>query len=244
MRDAPVRLTARSVVLSLLLGAHPGTATSAELLRMTEVFGIKETALRVALTRLVAAGDLIRSDGGHRLSDRLLERQRRQDEALNPRIRDWGQDWLTVVITQTGNDARTRAALRSELSKRRFAELREGIWMRPDNVDVELGADLAGCTRLLTARDRQPSELAAALWDLHGWAQTGHELLDAMADAADVPARFVVAASMVRHLLCDPVLPPELLPPDWPGPQIRTRYAEFVDELAARRDICDVDQRS
>jgi phenylacetic acid degradation operon negative regulatory protein len=46
----------------------------------------------------------------------------------------------------------------------------------------------------------------------------------------------MVAAAMVRHLRRDPVLPAELLPPNWPGERIRSRYAEFVDEVAARRD--------
>lgn len=230
------RMTARSVVLSLLLGAHPASATPAELLRLTAGIGIKETAMRVALTRMVAAGDLIRSADGYRLSERLLDRQRRQDEALSPRMRRWGGDWLTVVVTSIGSDARTRAGLRAGLSERRFAELREGIWMRPDNIDVELGADLGAHTRLLTARDESPVELAATLWDLTGWAEAGHGLLDAMADAVDVPGRFAVAAAMVRHLRSDPVLPPELLPPNWPGEWIRKRYAEFADEMASRRD--------
>jgi phenylacetic acid degradation operon negative regulatory protein len=236
MAEAPVRMTARSVVLSVLLGAHPASATSAELLILTAGFGIKETAMRVALTRLVAAGDLVRSAAGYGLSDRLLERQRRQDEALNPRVRQWDGDWLAVVITSIGCDARTRAALRSGLSERRFAELREGIWMRPDNIDVDLGEGLGAHTRLLTARDEQPGELAGTLWDLAGWAAAGDELLTEMAAAPDVPARFMVAAAMVRHLRRDPVLPAELLPPNWPGERIRSRYAEFVDEVAARRD--------
>lgn len=239
MPRQPVRLTARSVVLSLLLGAHPASATSAELLRLTADFGIKETTMRVALTRLVAAGDLIRSVDGYGLSDRLLERQRRQDEALNPHTRPWRGEWSTVVITSIGCDARTRAALRSGLSDRRLAELREGIWMRPDNIDVDLGADLGSHTRLLTARDDHPAELAGKLWDLTGWADAGHELLTEMADTPDVPGRFVVAAAMVRHLRCDPVLPPELLPSGWPGQRIRSAYAGFVDELSARRTAVD-----
>lgn len=236
MPDAPVRMTARSVVLSVLLGAHPASATSAELLNITAGFGIKETAMRVALTRLVAAGDLVRSAGGYGLSERLLERQRRQDEALNPQTRRWGGDWLAVVITSIGCDARTRAALRSRLTERRFGELREGIWMRPDNITVDLGAELTAHTRLLTARDEKPAELAGRLWDLAGWAATGNELLAEIAAAPDVPGRFIVAAAMVRHLRRDPVLPTELLPPDWPGDRIRSRYAEFVDEVAAQRD--------
>jgi len=236
MADPPVRMTARSVVLSVLLGAHPASATSAELLRLTAGFDIKETAMRVALTRLVAAGDLVRSAAGYGLSERLLARQRRQDEALNPLTRPWGGNWLAVVVTSIGCDARTRTALRSGLSERRFAELREGIWMRPNNIDVDLGADLGTRTRMLTARDQQPAELAGKLWDLTGWAHTGHQLLAQMADAPDVPGRFAIAAAMLRHLRRDPVLPPELLPPDWPGERIRSRYADFVDELTSRRD--------
>ncbi len=232
----PVRMTARSVVLSVLLGAHPASATAAELLRLTMGFGIKETALRVALTRLVAAGDLVRSVEGYGLSERLLERQRLQDAALNPQTKRWDGGWLAVVITSIGCDARTRAALRSGLVNRRFAELREGFWMRPDNIDVELGEELGRYTRLLTARDEKPADLAATLWDLAGWSQTGHELLAAMADAEDIPSRFIVAAAMVRHLRLDPVLPPELLPADWPGTRIRSGYAEFANELGARRD--------
>lgn len=230
-----MRMTARSVVLSVLLGAHPASATAAELLRLTNGFGIKETALRVALTRLVAAGDLVRSAEGYGLSERLLERQRQQDAALDPQTTDWHGDWLAVVITSVGCDARTRAGLRAGLSERRFAELREGFWMRPDNIAADLDG-LTQHTRLLTARDDNPAELAATLWDLTGWAQTGHELLAAMAEATDMPARFVVAAAMVRHLRRDPVLPTELLPAGWPGARIRSRYAEFADELASRRD--------
>ncbi len=52
-------MTARSVVLSVLLGAHPACATAGELVGLAADFGIKETALRVALTRMVGAGDLI-----------------------------------------------------------------------------------------------------------------------------------------------------------------------------------------
>ncbi|MUM35582.1 PaaX domain-containing protein, C- domain protein, partial [Mycobacterium sp. CBMA361] len=55
------RLTARSVVLSVLLGAHPAWASAAELVRLTSDFDIKEQTLRVALTRMVSGGDLVRS---------------------------------------------------------------------------------------------------------------------------------------------------------------------------------------
>ncbi len=233
---ALTRLTARSVVLSVLLGAHPAWASASELVRLTADFGIRKPTLRVALTRMVGAGDLVRSADGYRLSDRLLARQQRQDGALDPKLRRWGGTWTTLVITSVGIDARTRASLRMTLHDRRFAELREGVWMRPANLDLELTDDLRGRVRALRARDDDSAGLAAMLWDLPSWAQTGHRLLEDMSGAADVPARFVAAAGMVRHLLADPVLPTELLPDDWPGPALRLVYHDFAAELVARRD--------
>ena len=145
-------MTARSVVLSVLLGAHPAWASAAELVRLTADFDIREPTLRVALTRMVGAGDLVRSADGYRLSDRLLARQRRQDDALDPRSRRWDGTWTTLVITSVGVDARTRAALRTTLQDKRFGELREGVWMRPAN--LELGAE---CRRRRTsACDERP----------------------------------------------------------------------------------------
>ena len=229
-------LTARSVVLSVLLGAHPAWSTAAELLRLTADFGIREPTLRVALTRMVGAGDLVRSDDGYRLSDRLLARQRRQDDALNPATRDWNGDWITVVVTAVGTEARTRAALRTALQHNRFGELREGVWLRPDNIGVELPAVARGRVRVLRAHDDNPAELAGRLWDLPAWSKTGHHLLGRMDAANDIPARFTAAAAMVRQLLTDPVLPAGLLPADWPADRVRTAYAEFADLLASRRD--------
>ncbi|MBV8860654.1 MAG: PaaX domain-containing protein, C- domain protein [Mycobacterium sp.] len=230
------RMTARSVVLSVLLGAHPAWASAAELVRLTSDFGIKETALRVALTRMVSAGDLIRSADGYRLSDRLLARQRRQDDAMRPPLRPWRGYWTTLIVTSVGTDPRTRAALRITLHNERFGELREGVWMRPDNLELDLNADIRTRLRVMQARDEAPVELTGQLWDLSSWARTGHRLLAEMSAGTDVPAQFVVAAGIVRHLLTDPVLPAELLPPDWPGARLRLAYNNFAAELIERRD--------
>lgn len=231
-----MRLTARSVVLSVLLGAHPAWASAAELVLLTADFGIRESTLRVALTRMVGAGDLVRSADGYRLSDRLLARQRRQDSAIEPRERQWDGAWTTLLITSVGADARTRAELRNTLVHNRFGELREGAWLRPDNLEVVLPDDVLAKVRLLHSRDGDPADLAAQLWDLPAWAREGGRLLAEMAEATDVPGRFVVAAAIVRHLLTDPVLPAELLPARWPGERLRLAYRDFAAELVARRD--------
>jgi phenylacetic acid degradation operon negative regulatory protein len=230
------RMTARSVVLSVLLGAHPAWATASELIRLTADFEIKEPTVRVALTRMVSAGDLVRSEDGYRLSERLMARQRRQDDAINPALRRWNGTWKTLVITSVGTDARARAALRTALQDNRFGELREGVWLRPDNLDIVLPDEVLHRGRELSARDDDPADLAAQLWDLPRWARDGHALLDEMASTTDIPGQFVTAAAMVRHLLTDPVLPDELLPGDWPGAPLRRAYHTFAAELISRRD--------
>ena len=230
-------MTARSVVLSVLLGAHPAWASASELIRLTADFGIKESTLRVALTRMAGAGDLVRSADGYRLSDRLLARQRRQDDSMRPPMRKWSGEWLVAVVTTVGADARARAALRNRMYQNRFGELREGVWMRPANLESGIDTDVSSRVRVLTARDDAPGQLAGELWDLPAWANTGHRLLIEIDAASDVPSRFVIAAAMVRHLLTDPMLPDDLLPADWPGAQLRAAYQGFAAELARRRQV-------
>ena len=53
-------------------------------------------------------------------------------------------------------------------------------------------------------------------------------------------AVFTAAAALLRHLRTDPLLPAELLPPGWPGDELRTRYSAharsvqgLIRELAA-----------
>jgi len=56
-------LTARSVLLSTLLGYHPPELPVSALVRVAALFGIAEGTTRAALSRLVAAGDVAAADG-------------------------------------------------------------------------------------------------------------------------------------------------------------------------------------
>jgi phenylacetic acid degradation operon negative regulatory protein len=155
---------------------------------------------------------------------------------MRPQLRPWDGYWTTLIVTSVGTDPRTRAAVRTTLHNKRFGELREGVWMRPDNLEPDLDAELRARVRIVQARDDAPAELAGELWDLPSWARTGNRLLAEMSDATDIPGRFVVAAAIVRHLLTDPVLPAELLPGDWPGARLRAAYNDFAAELSEGRD--------
>ncbi|TWS21359.1 PaaX family transcriptional regulator [Tsukamurella asaccharolytica] len=227
-------VTARSAVLSLLLGAHPPELEGREIVAAMRLFGISESTTRAAMSRMVSAGDLVRDGGRYALSDRLARRQARTD---SPALVRWDGTWETAIVTTSGRSAGDRAELRAEMTRLRLAELREGVWMRPANLDRTLPASIREVTTRFTARpDDDPSDLARALWDLPEWARRGHALLDALADAGDDGrARFLTMVSVVRHLYCDPLLPDELRPPDWPAGELTARYADFRGWLAEMR---------
>lgn len=233
-RDLGLRpLTARSAVLSLLLGAHPPELPVRQLVRAAETFGVSDATLRVALTRMVADGDLRRANGTYRLSDRLLARQQRQDAALGMRTKPWRGRWEMVVVTASGRRAGDRAQLRDLLSQLRFGELREGVWLRPGNLRRTMPPMPDGLLAAFDARPAgDPRALARTLWDLDAWSSTGSALLGFFRDTrSDAGLRLAAAAAIVRHLLTDPLLPDELLPARWPGGELRSTYAAYQKEL-------------
>jgi phenylacetic acid degradation operon negative regulatory protein len=227
-------LSARSVVLSLLLGVHPAEMSAAALVRAGELFDVPETTLRAAVSRMVSAGDLVREGSTYTLSQRLLDRQRRQDEALRVDTVDWDGSWEQVVITSSGRSASDRAGLRSTLAALRLAELREGVWLRPANLARVLPAWSADLITTFAVTPREdPGLLSRRLWDVDGWAAHGRALLEEMAAPETARTALTLNATVVRHLLVDPALPDELLPADWPSAELRTAYDSYRSSLSA-----------
>lgn len=225
-------LTARSVVLSTLLGVHPPRLPARHLVRVGDLFGIAEGTVRVALSRMVASGDLVQTGGAYALTERLLDRQARQDESRLPPALPWDGTWEIAVITAERRPAADRAALRQAMSALRLAELREGAWLRPANL-ARPRPEIAvrQCTFLRGRPEEEPAELAAALWDLDAWTAKARALRTALSGATAIADRFTLAAAVLRHLLNDPLLPPELLPPGWPGGELRALYERFEKDF-------------
>lgn len=230
----PKPLSARSVVVSLLLGAHPEGMTARRLVAAGEHFGLPSATVRAALSRAVAAGDLRRAGSTHHLGERLLRRRERQE--LHASQVAWDGAWEVVVVVAGGRPSAERASLRAGLGELRLAELREGVWMRPDNLarPLPLAAEPGGDVQVLSARPTgDPAELAARLWDLDGWAQAAEDALALLAATTDPAERLAVAALLVRHLTADPLLPPALQPAGWPAARARAAYAAYEREIAA-----------
>lgn len=221
-------VTTRSALLTLLLAAEVPSLSARELVAASSVVGFAEPAVRVALSRMTAAGDVVRDpDGGYGLSSRLRERQRRQERATHPDLRTWDGSWELVVVTTAGRAAADRADLRAELAELRLGELREGVWTRPANLHLAWPDSVEEvCDRFVGAPVVDAAPLAARLWDLAAWADTARALLAATA-TEDPVLRFTACATSGRHLLADPVLPAALLPADWPGDELRANHVAY-----------------
>ena len=226
------RLTARSVILSVLLGAHPAQAPAAAIVRVSTELGLQESTVRAALTRMVSTGDLERDDATYRLAPRLLSRQRLQDNALAPALQPYDGEWRLAIVTTGADAAAERTLLRESLQAAKFGELREGVWGRPNNLST---TQLAAPHRLtcVTGRPDDPDGLATRLFRPADWADSATTLLTALGTADTMRDRLEVAAAVVRHILHDPILPTEFLPQPWPGADLRHAYRDFRTEFTA-----------
>ncbi|OWY61791.1 hypothetical protein B7486_61910, partial [cyanobacterium TDX16] len=155
--------------------------------------------------------------------------------------RTWDGAWTEAVVEAERRTAGDRAALRAAARDLRLAELRAGVWLRPDNLDpLRLPAARAvlaeQCLVLRAQPDGDPAQLAARLWDLDGWAARAtllrramHEVVDRL-EEGDVHALapgFVLSAAVLRHAQADPLLPPDLWARAWPGDALRRDYERY-----------------
>lgn len=232
-------LTGRSVVASVLLGMHPPELSGQRLVRTAALFGVSEGATRVALSRMVAAGELEADQGRYRLAGALLARQVRQEASRRPQVSGWDGSWRVVVVgSAVPRPAAQRAELRKLLTGAHMAEWRPGVWTRPDNLTAGHTTLAPDCT-WMSARLQVPArdeELVERLWDLPAWSAGAVALQRRMAGSigslrggrteALAPC-FLTAAAVVRHLQADPLLPSVLLPPRWPGAALRAEYDRY-----------------
>jgi phenylacetic acid degradation operon negative regulatory protein len=246
-------LSARSVLASALLGADQARLTVGQLVAMASLFGISAGAARTCLWRMVSNGELTSDDGSYALAGRLLDRRERVDEAS--RITDvveprWDGTWELAIVSLERRPAADRLELRKAATALHLAELREGVWIRPDNLDPQRLPTLRAvldqqCTHFHGAATDITADTMRSLFCLEAWAEDARTLIDAMTSELDTPGtgsdeterfryRFALEIAVVRHLQLDPLLPVELIPNRWPGRALRETYRRFDDVFKQR----------
>ena len=236
-------LSARSVLASALLGSDEARLPVADLVALASLFGISDGAARTCLWRMVSNGELTADEGSYALAGRLAERRQRVDEAH--RIDDvtgWDGTWELAIVSVERRTAADRLELRKAATALHLADFREGVWIRPDNLDpLRLSASRAvldrQCTHFHGAATNITPEKMRSLFALDGWADDARVLIDAMEFALSGDARddsadsftyeFALSIAVVRHLQLDPLLPAELVEDHWPGNALRSTYRRF-----------------
>lgn len=187
-------------------------------------------------------------DGTYELAGGLLERRQRVDEAS--RIDDtaaspWDGTWELAVVSLKRRSVADRLALPKAATALDLTELREGIWIRPDNLDPDRLPQLRAvldrqCVHFHDAATDIPAETLKSLFSPDDWAADARRLVRALRDEVDAEAAddfaywFGLSVAVVRHLQLDPMLPAEFVGEQWPGPDLRSAYRRF-DEVFKQR---------
>jgi phenylacetic acid degradation operon negative regulatory protein len=205
---------------------------------------IDSGVVRTAMSRLAGDGWLERDKVGRNSFYRLAEKGRRTfDTAVthvyNPQVAGWTGRFELLLVTN-GID---RDACREALKAGGFGSPLPGVFVAPSGVPVP--EEAKGAIRLeISAEDDSGRRLLSESWPLQrtadaylkfirtfeplrGWIDRGEPLSDRDA----FTARILLIHHYRRVVLRDPLLPPALLPADWPGSSARKLCAEIYRGL-------------
>ncbi len=238
--------------------AGSGPVPVAGLIRLLGAVGVDAPAVRSAVSRLKRRGLLVPVRHGGEAAYALSPSARTLlddgDRRIYRREAPAGPgDWLLAVFSVPESERRKRHLLRSRLARLGFGQAAPGVWIAPAHVAEETRhtlrrLELAPYVDLFRGVHEgftPTPEAVARWWDLPATAKLHEAFLDAQEPvlrrwsartAAGSPAEayrdYLLALDAWRHLpYADPGLPPEVLPPDWPGGRAAEVFAALHDRL-------------
>ncbi len=225
---------AKSLILDLLATLKPGAVMPVGVLvEAGALFGVSGNNMRVSAARLLANGHIARDERGcYRLGEKSkpIGRLVRSWRDLDRRTRKWSGGWIAAM---TGKGDRSAARKRtSALALLGFRRFRDGVWVRPDNLTLEVDAVRAELHSLglpaedLVCRVRDLGEgneaAARGLWNvdelraayrgLCSEVEHGGRRLASLAGEEAMVESFLLGGRALRQLVRDPLLPDEICP--------------------------------
>jgi phenylacetic acid degradation operon negative regulatory protein len=217
-----------------------GSVWLGTLLKFLNALDISDGVVRTAMSRLAADGWLERNRVGrnsfYRLADKGTETFRQATEHIyNPRTPQWhGQ--FEMLLLDNGPD---RDLMRVALDGAGFGAPVPGVWIAP--VGTPIPPEASAAKRLKAGGDGDTNRaLAAQSWPLAETSEAYRQfsaVFGPLHDALVAGGRLTGLESMVTRILLihqyrrivlrDPILPPEILPNDWPGSAARALCADI-----------------
>jgi len=223
-----------------------GSVWLGTLLEFFKTLDIDSGVVRTEMSRLAADGWLERNKVGRNSFYRLVRKGRQTFDAAtkhiyDPKPSDWTGRFELLLI---GN-SEDREAAREALKNAGFGSPVPGVWVAPSGVPIP--EEAAAAIRLeVSAEDDSGRRLLSESWPLERTAdayvkfmKTFEPLRDRIAqherlsDSEAFTARILLIHSYRRVVLRDPLLPPTLLPRDWPGRAARQLCGEIYRALLA-----------
>ncbi len=214
---------------------------AARLVQWCALFGVSEGTARVALSRMVERGELRASDGVYELVGRVRGRASAQDWSLDPKPRRWRGEWRIALVVVPARASADRAALRDAMRQLHYAELREGVWTRPDNLPRVASPPEAWnvvdaqCAWWSGKPEGDARDLAVELFAPDEWARTADRLRGGLTRNGSLADSFHAGAGALAHIRADPLVPAELGPSAEAGDALRVAYRNwevgFADAL-------------
>lgn len=222
-------------------------------------FGVTTGAARAAVSRLARRGVLEgrrqRRHTDYRLTEPAADSLRVGASSIATyatKADCWDGSWTLVGFTLPKEEKAGRSSLRAQLRWWGFAPLYDGAWVSPHPLTEEQHAQLValnnGVTTVFRARQvRFPSGATRnpiQAWDIEAIAEQYETfsrrwepvlpriLAGAITGPDAVSARTEVMDTYRRFPTLDPLLPDELMPPDWPRGRARELFLAVYDGLA------------
>ncbi|HIG67900.1 MAG TPA: hypothetical protein EYQ44_08865 [Porticoccaceae bacterium] len=135
-----IEVNAKSLLLDVLRSTNSTAWPAKKLIEVADMFSIKESAVRVTLSRLVSRGLIETSEHGSYLMKRSYDPVRNWIDSWKKgeeRISDWNGYWLCIYPP-----AKIRKKDRLKLDKAAhrlgFRSVQDRMWARPDNLTMPL----------------------------------------------------------------------------------------------------------
>ncbi len=229
---------------------HGGTVWLGSLIDLMAPFGLGERIMRTAVFRLVKDDWLYSKPYGRRSLYGATEAGRKRFAAAHRRIyapprRLWSGEWHLVFIHCCDLDPERRESLRRELIWQGFGQVSTGVLAHPtadqealDRVLDEFG--VVDQVAVMRASDERTGAITplrymvGRCWDLEKLAESYAGFIAHFepvlkfleGSAAPTPQEAFILRTLLIHdyrrvLLRDPMLPEEVLPPNWSGATAR-----------------------
>jgi phenylacetic acid degradation operon negative regulatory protein len=237
-------MRARSTIFTLFVEyIYPERrARVRDLITMMEVLGFSEAAVRAALSRSAKRGWVVPERRGriayYALSNRVYWQVRQVRRRLYEARTSWDGRFL-LVLPEGPKERGERERFRREMALLGYGSLQSRVYLGA-------GVDLAATQELLAfyglsatlfrAEHLGPKEEVLRAFSLKEASAHYQTLFSSVPPVLEDPLLAFRTLTRLVHemrklLFLDPLLPPELLPPGFPGPSARERFLTLRETL-------------